>query len=74
MSNHTWLVIPPNEDPAYYKWPEPTALSYQSVNLTLTMNGTSVFCEATNASGTIISTVAILTILGMYVNIQYTWI
>jgi len=64
QSIHTWLVIAPNKDPIYYKNPGLTAASSQLLNLTLTMNGTSVYCKATNASGSVTSTVAILTILG----------
>ena len=67
ISNHNWLVIVPNNNTAlYYERPGLITTSSQSFNVTLTLNSTTVFCKATNASGSVMSTAGILTILGMY--------
>ena len=64
ISNHTWITVLPNKEMLSDIRPEHTMSSTKIINTTLAMNGTTVYCMATNASGTVTSTGAILTVFG----------
>ena len=63
-SSHTWVTILPNKDMISDIRPEQATSSTKRMNATLAMNGTIVYCTATNASGIVTSTMATLTVLG----------
>jgi len=64
ISNHTWITILPNLDMLSDVRSMHTESSTKTINATLGMNGTTVYCMATNTSGTEMSTGATLTVLG----------
>ncbi|XP_065904697.1 receptor-type tyrosine-protein phosphatase F-like isoform X2 [Dysidea avara] len=62
LSSHTWITVLPNKDMLSDIRPEHTESSTKTINATLAMNGTTIYCMATNASGIVTSTGAILTV------------
>ena len=64
LSSHTWITVLPNKDMLSDIRPEHTESSTKTINATLAMNGTTIYCMATNASGIVTSTGAILTVFG----------
>ena len=62
-ASHRWTTIKQGTHNAHKTHPNRTS-SVHRVNINLLNNGTQVYCEATNGSGTVQSQTATLTVLG----------
>ena len=62
-ADHKWYTIVQGKEMAHKNPSNKTSSTYR-ININLSHNGTQVYCEATNGSGTVQSQIATVTILG----------